>query len=87
MVSTSTGNGFFSPFVIYVDDVLGREAMVILVQLSQTMAVKMHEPISNIQGWINGKITIIVAILHSIMICGSQLTSHLWYMESGWDPG
>ena len=44
----------FYPFVISVDGMLGREALVVIVQLSQTMAGKMYKPISHVQGWING---------------------------------
>ena len=45
---------FFYPFVLSVNDMLGRESPVILVQLSRTMAEKMDKPIFNVQGWTNG---------------------------------
>ena len=48
-------------FIIYVDSMLGREALVILANLSQLMAEKMDEPILHVQGWISGQIKIIVA--------------------------
>ena len=34
MVSTSTGNGFSYPFVISVDGMLGKEALVVIASLS-----------------------------------------------------
>ena len=40
-VSTATSNIFFSPFNISVDDMLGREALVLLENLSRLMALKM----------------------------------------------
>ena len=44
----------FLSFVISVDGMLGKEALVILAQLSQTMAAKMNKPILHVRGWING---------------------------------
>ena len=57
-VSTVTikGNVFY-PFVLSVNDMLGRESLVILMQLSKTMTAKMDKPISNVRGWTNGGIT------------------------------
>ena len=46
----------FSPFVIYVDGVLGKEALIVLTNLSQLMAEEMDEPILHMQGWINVRI-------------------------------
>ena len=59
----------FSPFVLSVDGMLGREALVILENLSQLMAAKMDEPISHVQVWINGQFEIAVARSYSRMIC------------------
>ena len=44
----------FSPFVFSVNNMLGKESLVILVQLSRTMAAKIDKPISNVGGWKNG---------------------------------
>ena len=43
-----------SPFVIYVEDMLGREAQVVIMQFSQTVAAKMEELISHGWSWRNG---------------------------------
>ena len=51
----------FSPFFLSVKCMIGREALVVLAQLSQTMAEKMYKPISYVRVWINGRITIEVA--------------------------
>ena len=44
----------FSPFVLFVHGMLGKEALVILDSLSQLMAEKMDEPISHVRIWFNG---------------------------------
>ena len=35
----------FSPFVIYVDGIIGKDALVVLANLSRLIAAKMEEPI------------------------------------------
>ena len=47
-VSTATSNGKNSPFVISVDKILGREALVVLANLNQLMAEKNDEPILHV---------------------------------------
>ena len=54
MVRTTTIKGKNSPFVLYIDGILGRKYLVVLDQLSRTMAAKMDKIISHIQGRING---------------------------------
>ena len=61
----------FSPFVLSVDGMLGREALVVLANLNQIMAAKMDEPILHVWGWINGGISISFVISYSHMICGA----------------
>ena len=73
-------------FVISVDGMLGTEALVVLTQLSQIMAVIMDEPISHVRGWINGRIAITVVRSYSHMICGARLPSPLRDREPDWDP-
>ena len=51
----------FSPFVLSVGLILGREALLVLANLGRLVAAKMYEPISHVQGWINGQIVIAVA--------------------------
>ena len=67
----------FSPFVLSVYGILGRQALVVLEQLSLTMAERRNEPLSHLRAWINGQIEIAVAKYYSHMIRGAQLTSHL----------
>ena len=55
----------FSPFVLSVDGILGRKALFVLANLSGLMSAKMDEPISHVQGCINGRISIAVARLNS----------------------
>ena len=40
---------------------IGKEALVVLQNLSRLMAEKMEEPISYVRGWINSQIVITVA--------------------------
>ena len=64
---------------------LGKEDLIVLMNLSQLMAAKMEEPILHMCGWINGHIIITVARLYSHMICGAHLTSTLWYREPDYE--
>ena len=75
-----------SPFVISANGMLGREALVVLANLSRLMAVKMDESILHVRGWVNGQITIAVARLYSQMIRGARLPSPLQDEELDWDP-
>ena len=61
----------FSPFVLSVYGILGREALVLLAQLSQIIAEKRDKPILHVRVWINGQITTVVARSYSHMIRGS----------------
>ena len=51
----------FSPFVISVDGMLGREVLVVLSKLSQVMAEKREEPLLQVKGWVKVRISIAVA--------------------------
>ena len=48
----------FSRFVISVDGMIGRETLVVLMNLSQLLAEKIYQLIFHVQGWINGRIAI-----------------------------
>ena len=56
---------------------IGKDSLVVLANLIPIMAEKMEEPILHVRGWINGRITITVAILYSRMVCGDRLPSPL----------
>ena len=86
MVSTVTTNAFFSLFVLSVDGMLGREALVVIYPLSRVMAEKREEHLSQVRGWVNGKITIAVTRSYSQVIRGAWLPSPLWEWEPGWYP-
>ena len=51
-----------SPFVLSIDGMLGREALVLLATLSRLMVAKIYKPILHVRGWINGRIIITVVI-------------------------
>ena len=85
-VSTVTTNGFFSPFVLSVDGMLGRAALVVLSQLSRFMADKMEETLSQVREWVNGRTAIAVARYYSRMIRGARPLIPLWEREPDWDP-
>ena len=67
----------FNPFFLSVDVMLGKEALVVLMNLSQLMTEKMDEPILHVQIWINGQVAIAVSRLYSCMIRGARLLSDM----------
>ena len=67
----------FYPFVLLVDGMLGKEALVVLTNLSRLMVEKLEEPISHVRGWVNGRIAVAVARSYSRMIHGDRLPSPL----------
>ena len=76
----------FSPFFLSVDGMLGRKALVVLLKLSQVMAAKRVEPLLQVRGWVNGKISIEVVRAYSQIISRDQLPSPLWEIDLDWDP-
>ena len=76
-VSTDISNGKFFLFVISIYGILGKEALVVLANLSRVMAEKMDELISHVWGWINGRLPITVERSYYRMIRGSRLPSPL----------
>ena len=75
----------FSPFVLSVDGILGKEALVVLANLSQLMEAKTDETISHVGGWINRRIAIAVARSYSRMILRARLPSPLRGQDPEWD--
>ena len=73
----------FSPFVLSVDGMIGRESLVVLYQFSQFMADKSEELRSQVRGWLNRRITITVARSYSRMIRGAWLPSPLQERDPG----
>ena len=67
----------FLSFVLSVKGILGREALVILSQLSRFMSDKREEPPLQVWRWVNGRIAIAVARSYSRMICRDRLPSPL----------
>ena len=67
----------YSLFVISVEIMLEKEALVLISQLSQVMAEKREEPFSQVWGSLNGRITIAVEGYYSRMICRVRVTSPL----------
>ena len=47
-----------SKFVISVEGMLGRESIVVLLQLSWVMSEKTKEPLLQVRGWLNGQIVL-----------------------------
>ena len=77
----------FSPLILLVDSILGKEALVVLTNLSQLIATKLEEPFSQVRGWFNGLIEIVITRSYYRIICGACLPSPLRYQELDWDPG
>ena len=80
-------NGNIFPFLLSVDGILGKDALVVLVNLIQLIATKLEEPLSQVHGFINGHIAIVVARSYPYMIHGACLPSALQERERDWDPG
>ena len=59
----------FYMFLISVDVMLGKEALVVHANLIQLMAANMDNPISHVRGWVKIWITIVVARSYAQMIC------------------
>ena len=66
---------------------LGKEALVVLTDLSRLIATKLEEPLSQVRGWVNGQFKIVVVRSHSRMIRGARLPSPLRDREPDCDPG
>ena len=62
----------FLMFVLSVDIIIGREALVVLLQLSKFMSEKREEPLSQVRGWVNSQIEISVARSYSQIIHGAR---------------
>ena len=58
----------FSPFVLSVDGIMGKEALVVLTTSSRPMAAKMDEPIFHITGWVNRRIAFEVVRSYSRLL-------------------
>ena len=66
---------------------LGKEALVVLTNLSRLIATNLEEPLSQVRGWVNGRIAIAVVRSHYRMIRGARRPSPLWDQEQDWDLG
>ena len=75
----------FYLFVISVDEMIGKDDLILLENLSQLIAAKMDEPISLVRGWIKVLIEIAVVRSYSQMIRKDQPPSPLRYQETDWD--
>ena len=77
----------FTPFVLSVDGIMGKEAQVALGTLSPLMVARMEEPILHVKGWFNGRIIITVARSYYRVICGYRVPSPLRTREPDWESG
>ena len=77
----------FYQFPLSVDGMMGKEALVLLTNLSQIMAAKMDEPISHITGWVNGWIAIVVARSYYRVLRRALSPSPLRTWEPEWASG
>ena len=77
----------FSPFALSLDDMLNKEVLVVLRDLSRLMAEKFWEPISHVCGWFNSWIIIAAPRSYFRRIQVARLSSTLQYREPYWDLG
>ena len=75
----------FSTFFISVERMLGREALIMISQLSRVMAEKREGNLSKLGRWVNRHIAIAVERSYSQIIRGAWLPSPLWDQEPGRD--
>ena len=61
-------NIIFSSFVLLVDTIMGKEALIVLATLSQLMAAKMDKPIFHVKGWVSARTAIAVARSYSRLL-------------------
>ena len=59
----------FSPFVLSVDGVMGKEALVVLATLSRLMDAKLDEPIFHVTVWVKVGVVIMFARLYYRVLC------------------
>ena len=81
---TSKGNISLRLFSLLIA-CLERRPLFLLANLSRLMEEKMEEPISHVQGWVDGWITIKVARYYCRMIHRAHLPITLWDREMDWE--
>ena len=84
-VKIAKSNGFYSPFVLSGNGMLGKDYLFVILNLSRLMAEIIEEPISHIRGLVNGWIAIAVMRFYSRIIRRACLTSPLWDRDMYWD--
>ena len=72
-------------FVLTVDGILGKEALVTLNNLIRLIVTKIEEPLSQVRGWVNRWIESTVMRLYYRMILRASLPSPRWDQEPDWD--
>ena len=77
-VRIATYNKKNSPFALPVDGIAGKEDLVVLINLSRLIAIKIKELLSHVDGWVNVRITIAAPRSYWRMICKYFLPSPLW---------
>ena len=75
----------FSPFVLSVDGMIGKEALVVPANLSQLMEARLEEPILHVLCLVNGQIAIAFMRLYSSMILVDCLPSLPWDKNPDWE--
>ena len=78
-------NEIFSLFILYVDGIIGNEALVVITNLIWLMEEKTEEPILQVRFWVNGWTAIVVAKFYSHMIRGDCLPSPLQDRDKDWE--
>ena len=71
---------------------IGKEDLVVLVNLSRLVAAKMDEPILHVRDWINGRIAVAVVMSYSQTIldidsqvpCGTRILTGTCHWALGW---
>ena len=74
-------------FSLSIDGMLGKEALVVLQNLSILMSAKLEERILHVRGWVNSQIVIVVLRYYYRMIYRACIPSLLWDRDPDWELG
>ena len=83
----------FAPFVVSTDGLLAPEAKAVLRRISVKLADKWQQPLSSVQGYVNGRLSIALARACHLCLRGSRIPASkmsnprsLWAFSGGSEP-
>ena len=74
----------FTPFVVSVDGVMGREASSVCSRISEVLSIRMQRPYSHIMGWLRASLSFLIVRATSWWLRGSRMKWRTSYaLEDG----